>query len=156
MDPEQNNGHFCFSQKVSVFFLFFWRGGGGRRGCPLDASPSLLGELRKLLGQLTSAWLFVIQFVQEKTRSSAQCNCSAKSLAANVVDSSLSSLSSMGGGGSGGGGLGVGGVWGWGVLRWGVQAGPGGLGEGEGLRGKGAGDISSTLPYTALPHGASS
>ncbi len=43
-------------------------------------------------------------------RSSAQGNCSAKSLAGNVVDSSLSSLSSprggglVGGGGSGGGG----------------------------------------------------
>ncbi len=40
------------------------------------------------------------------------------------------------------------------------QGGPGrgeeGLWEGEGvLRGEGAGDISSTLPYTALPHGAS-
>ncbi len=32
----------------------------------------------------------------------------------------------------------------------GCPAGGGGLGEGEG-----AGDISSTLPYTALPHGAS-
>ncbi len=43
--------------------------------------------------------------------------------AGNVVDSSLSSLSSLQGGGSGGG--------------------------------RGAGDISSTMPYTALPHGAS-
>ncbi len=48
--------------------------------------------------------------------------------AGNVVDSSLSA----GGGGSSGGG---------------------GSGRGEG--GWGAGDISSNLPYTALPHGAS-
>ncbi len=30
-----------------------------------------------------------------------------------------------------------------------------GVGEGEGVEGEGAGDIPSTLPYTALPHGAS-
>ena len=30
-----------------------------------------------------------------------------------------------------------------------------GLEEGEGVEGEGAGDISSTLPYTALPQGAS-
>ncbi len=79
-----------------------------------------------------------------RIRSSAQGNCSAKSLAGNVVDSSLSSLSS-GGGGHGGGGLGegVGGEEGW------------GRGGGLGGQGEGAGDISSTLPYTALPHGAS-
>ncbi len=28
-------------------------------------------------------------------------------------------------------------------------------GRGRGVKGEGAGDISSTLPYTALPHGAS-
>ena len=42
------------------------------------------------------------------------------------------------------GGLGRGGGWGE------VVGGGGG-----GLKGEGAGDISSTLPYTALPHGAS-
>ncbi len=42
----------------------------------------------------------------------------------------------------------MGGSGGRGVQGWGV-------GEGEGLRGEGAGDISSTLPYIALPHGAS-
>ncbi len=36
----------------------------------------------------------------------------------------------------------------------GGPAGGGGLGEGVG-GGEGAGDISPTLPYTALPHGAS-
>ncbi len=71
-----------------------------------------------------------------KTRSSAQNNCSAKSLASNVIDSSLSSLSlsSLQGDAAGGGR---------------------GLGRGRGLGdGEGAGDISSTLPYTALPHSA--
>ena len=69
-----------------------------------------------------------------ETRSSAQGNCSVKSLAGNVIDSSLSlsSTSHVGGGGS-----------------------RQGEGEGRGLSGQGAGDISSTLPYTALPHGAS-
>ncbi len=81
-------------------------------------------------------------------RSSAQGNCSAKSLVGNIVDSSLSSLSStshaMGrGGGLGPGNLGGGQFWGQGV------------GRGRGFRKEGAGDISSTLPYTALPHGAS-
>ena len=79
--------------------------------------------------------------VVSETRSSAQGNCSEKSLAGNVVDSSLSSLSSAGGGGLDAGG---------GVQGQGVWAGAGGLGEGEGAR-----DVSSTLPYTALPHGAS-
>ncbi len=50
--------------------------------------------------------------------------------ASNVADSSLSSLSSTGGGAGG--------------SEW---------GEGEGV--EGGGDISSTLPYTALPHGVS-
>ncbi len=59
----------------------------------------------------------------------------------NVLGSSLSSSLSSAGGGSGGRG-----VRGWGV--WGQ-----GVGEGEGF--KGAGDISATLPCTALPHGAS-
>ncbi len=68
------------------------------------------------------------------TRSSAQGNCSAKCLAGNDADSSLSSLSSVGFQGRG----------------------PGrGRGRGLGKGVKGAGDISSTLPYTALPHGAS-
>ncbi len=49
-----------------------------------------------------------------KTRSRAQGKCSAKSLAGNVIDSSLSSLSSVGGRGQGGSGRGR------------------GLGEGEG------------------------
>ncbi len=43
-----------------------------------------------------------------ETRSSAQGNCSAKSLAGNVADSSLSSLSSRGGGVGGVQGQGVG------------------------------------------------
>ncbi len=77
------------------------------------------------------------------TRSSAQGNCSAKSLAGHVVDSSLSSLSStshvgrlQGGGGStrgeGGpaGGSGGGGGGGWGGE--GVGGGGGGLGRGRG------------------------
>ncbi len=74
-----------------------------------------------------------------KFLSSAQGNCSAKSLAGRVIDSSLSSTSHavLGAGGSGAGGLGVGG--------W----------EGDGVEGEGAGDISSTLPNTALPHGGS-
>ncbi len=50
------------------------------------------------------------------TRSSAQGNCSAKSLASNVTDSSLSSLSSTGGG-----------IWGvQGVWQQGVGEGEGG------------------------------
>ncbi len=64
-------------------------------------------------------------------RSSAQGNWSAKSLAGNVIDSSLSSLSSAGGGSRGQGGPGVG------DLRVGVQG--QGVGEGEGLRGRGQG-----------------
>ncbi len=75
------------------------------------------------------------------TRSSAQGNCSAKSLAGNVVDSSLSSLSSTSH-------AVLRGVWGQGGSGWGK-----GVREG-GLREEGVGDISSTLPYTALPHGA--
>ncbi len=63
-------------------------------------------------------------------------------LAGNVVDSSMSSLSSLRGGGSGGGRES-------GRQR-GVWWGEGGWGEG-----KGAGDILIQLPYTALPHGAS-
>ncbi len=45
-----------------------------------------------------------------QTRSSAQCNCSVKSLAGagNVINSSLSSWSSTAGGLGGGGGLGEG------------------------------------------------
>ena len=41
----------------------------------------------------------------------------------------------------------------WGVSHGGFRQGRG-VGEGEGVRGEGAGDISSTLLYTALPHGA--
>ncbi len=79
--------------------------------------------------------------LHSSTRSSAQGNCSAKSLAGNVTDSSLSSRSSMGGGRFWGqGGLGAGGFESRGV-------------EVEG--GQGSGDISATLPCTALPHGAS-
>ncbi len=71
--------------------------------------------------------------------------------AGHVIDSSLSSLSfpcvCVWGGSSEGRGV----QWGEGV-----QQGDGvGEGEGVGGRGRGAGDISSTLPYTALPHGAS-
>ncbi len=58
--------------------------------------------------------------IDSQTRSNAQGNCSVKSLAGNVADSSLSSLSSAGGfrgrgsgeGGSGLGGWGGGGGWG--------------------------------------------
>ncbi len=82
-----------------------------------------------------------------ETRSSAQGNCSVKSLASDVVDSSLSSWSSTSHAGCRGG-----------SSSRKVWVGGRGLGEGVGqggLRGEGAGDISSTLPYTALPHGAS-
>ncbi len=51
-----------------------------------------------------------------ETRSSAQGNCSAKSLAGNIADYSLSSLSSTGGWGVGGGVQGQGGL-GVGVVR---------------------------------------
>ncbi len=37
----------------------------------------------------------------------------------------------------------------------GVREGRGGVGRGACGEGEGAGDISATLPYTALPHGAS-
>ncbi len=37
----------------------------------------------------------------------------------------------------------------------GCLGGGGGWGSGRGVEGERAGDISSTLPYTALPHGAS-
>ncbi len=83
------------------------------------------------------------KLMEKQMRSSAQGNCSAKSLAGNVVNSSLSSLSSTShaihGGSKGGGSRG------------------GGSGKGlvRGVKGEGAGDISSTLPYAALPHGAS-
>ncbi len=89
-------------------------------------------------------------FVHKKiTRSSAQGNCSANSLAASVMSSILPCFSilpcppclppvmlSRGGGSSHRGGSAAGEVW---VGGW----------------GSGAGDISSTLPCTALPHGAS-
>ncbi len=90
-----------------------------------------------------------------KTRSSAQGNCNTKSLAVSVISSFLPCLSILpcppclppvmlsasrvqllGG-------LAVGGL------------GREGVGGGEGVWGEGAGDISSPLPYTALPHGAS-
>ncbi len=63
----------------------------------------------------------------------------------NVVDSSLSSLSFTSHAVHGGGGSRGRGVWGWGV-----QAGAG-AGAG-GLRGEGAGDISSNLPYILHYH----
>ena len=73
--------------------------------------------------------------VATKTRSSAQGNCSAKSLAASAMSSILPCppylplvMLSEGGGSSGGGGS---------------------------NRGEGAGDISSNLPCTTLPRGAS-
>ncbi len=76
------------------------------------------------------------------TRSSAQGNCSAKSLVSNVVDSSLSSLSSISHAGQGcpGGGSGV-----------------GGLGQGVWGRGSGAGGRGHFiyLAITAPPQGAS-
>ncbi len=66
-----------------------------------------------------------------KTRSSAQGNCSAKSLAGNVIDSSLSSLSGKGGGWWGEGGLveGRGGWWGRGGEGEGGWRGVGGRGH---------------------------
>ncbi len=84
--------------------------------------------------------IILVEQLRGKTRSSAQGNCSAKSLAGDVINSSLSSLSftrhanTNPGGGS-------------------RQGGPG-WGEGEGGPGGGTGDISSTLPCTALPHGS--
>ncbi len=89
-----------------------------------------------------------------KTRSSAQGNCSAKSLAGVVVDSSLSSLSSARGGeGLGVGGLGAGGSGqGRGLGRGRGGGGGGGLGRGRGAKGEGAGDISATLPYILHYH----
>ncbi len=69
----------------------------------------------------------------DKTRSSAQGNCSAKSLAS-VMSSILPCPPCL------------------------LRRGGGPVGEGEGGpagEGEGAGDISSTLPCTALPHGAS-
>ncbi len=73
-----------------------------------------------------------------ETRSSAQGNCSAKSLAGNVIDSSLSSLSSKGGGSRGvwwGSGVWQGeGGWGLGEGRgWGGGGGVGGWGRGQGI-----------------------
>ena len=79
-----------------------------------------------------------------ETRSSAQGNCSAKSLAPPVMSLILpypTCLLHRGGGGSAGGSSGGGGLVGGGVR--------------EGGWGEGAGDILSTLPYTAQPHGAS-
>ena len=61
----------------------------------------------------------------KKTRSSAQGNFRAKSLAGNVANSSLSSFSSMGG------------VWGWGVQGWRDSGGGGGLGRGREGEGQG-------------------
>ncbi len=65
--------------------------------------------------------LTVVRFCYLETRSSAQGNCSVKSLGSSVVDSSLSSLSSTSHAGQGG--FGVGGVWGrgpgWGRGVWG-------------------------------------
>ncbi len=76
------------------------------------------------------------------TRSSAQGNCSAKSLAGNVANSSLSSLSAAirRGGGMGG------------------SCGRSGRGRGScrGEEGSGSGEGGmGTLPCTALPHGSS-
>ncbi len=67
-----------------------------------------------------------LQSLQQETRSSAQGNCSAKSLVPQPLQVTFLFVCVLGGvpGGYGGGGTG------------------------------GAGDISSTLPYTALPHGA--
>ncbi len=90
--------------------------------------------------------------VNVETRSSAQGNCSAKSLAGNVIDSSLSSLSSTShaniyssspSSSANRKGVQVGGVQAGGGSRQGVQAGGSRLG---------AGDISSTLPYILHYH----
>ncbi len=112
--------------------------------------------------------LYVVELwkvLQFETRSSAQGNCSAKSLAASVMLSILPCSSilpgrpcpppvmlSLGGGGSGHGGLAAGGVWLQGRSGQGEGGPTGGRG---GPRGEGAGDILVQLPYTALPHGAS-
>ncbi len=89
-------------------------------------------------------------YCTRKTRSSAQGKSSAKSLAGNVVNSSLfiilpcppclpPVMLSTGGG----------------VQPWGLGWAGGVWGGGGGLEGRGVGDISIHLPYTAPPHGAS-
>ena len=105
-------------------------------GCPF-AKSVVRGESVERVGTsatcVTSRHASRDRLRNKRTRSSAQSNCSAKSLAGNVADSSLSSLSSKGGprvgGGSGGRGF--------------RGRGSGGGGWGGGLGG-GAGDISSS------------
>ncbi len=82
---------------------------------------------------------------RKKKQCSTQLQCEVP-CAGTVVNSSLSSLSSTSHAVHRGGGLAIGGS------RCGeVWVGEGGWGRG---RVEGVGDISSTLPYTALPHGA--
>ncbi len=82
------------------------------------ALTCLSSKVRQIWWQTPCLLPHTPSYTQESTRSSAQSNCSAKSLAGNVTDSSLSSLSSIGGsGGRGSRGRGVQGqgVWGQGV-----------------------------------------
>ncbi len=120
------------------------------RGSPSVKTPIHASSTRRTVRSVWDPRPF------SETRSSAQGNCSAKSLASNVVDSSLSSLSSQqggvqagegdptgGGGSSGGGGLGRG--------RGGGGEGKG-RGRGRGWGGGGDRGISSTLPYILHCH----
>ena len=102
-----------------------------RHGVSLHDSPR---ALRLICFSVDIATRPVIRTASPSTtRSSAQGNCSAKSLVLRVPPWGVQ----QGEGGSGGKGGGLGG------------------GGGRVGGGGGAGDISSTLPYTALPHGAS-
>ncbi len=94
--------------------------------CHLQTHP---GGPRALAPRPYRNTFWPICCTKKATRSSAQGNCSAKSLpAGDVVDSFLSSLSSKEGGPGAGGDLGSGvGVWGWGVGEVG-----GGWGRGQG------------------------
>ncbi len=90
--------------------------GAARPAPPHSASPVPMFSKRVIIPSRQES-----QHVLQ-TRSSAQGNYSVKSLASNVADSSLSSLSSMGGrsrgrGVQGQGGLGVGGWGGGGWVR---------------------------------------
>ncbi len=102
-------------------------GGGATESIPL---ANLNRELKRVC----------MRMIGNATRNSAQGNCSAKSLAGNVVDSSLSSLSSTSHANISSSSPSSS------ANRRGVQP--------QGGPGWGAGDISSTLPCSALPHGA--
>ncbi len=129
---------------------------------------SLFECVRKVRHLLKEHWLRqVFRSTTIKTRSSAQGNYSAKSLAASVMSSILPCSSILPGPPCPPPVIQslcvcVCGVWPWGGLatgsgRRGGLAGGGGVPQGGGgsHRGEGAGDILVQLPYTALPHGAS-